>query len=75
MKTEKELLEAYDFVAPFFEGLARVEKDNRWFHIHPDGRPAYEERFDFACSFSEGRAFIKKNGKWFHIRPNGSRVR
>ena len=73
-KTREELLIMYDFVGDFFEGLALVQKDGKWFHICSDGTPAYEQRYDFVRSFSEGLAWVKKDDKWFRIRPDGTAV-
>ena len=69
----------YDSVGGFNEGLARVEKGNEWFHIRPDGEPAYTERFDsvevfhegLAEDFSEGLAQARMGDECFHIRPDG----
>jgi len=69
--TKEELLEMYDFVSPFSEELARVQKDGKWFHIHPNGEPAYEERYDNVGLFFEGLAQAQKDNKWFHIHPDG----
>ena len=38
--TKEQLLERYDAVGPFSEGLAWVRKDGQWFQIHPDGTRA-----------------------------------
>jgi len=43
-----------------------------YFHILPDGTPAYKERFCRARGFSEGLAVVKDfGGGIFHIKPNG----
>ena len=64
----------YDYVDPFYEGLARVRKGEECFHIRPDGQPAYQERYDYVDPFSEGLAWVRKGKEWFHIRPDGSRA-
>lgn len=69
-----ELLKRYDTVDAFREGLARVRKCNQWFHIRPDGSPAYGERYDFVGDFKEGLTQAKKGDEWFYIRPDGTRV-
>jgi len=62
----------YDYVDDSFSGgLASARKVKEWFHIRPDGQPAYQERYDDVSPFSEGLAWAEKDGKWFHIRPNG----
>jgi len=70
-KTRAELLEMYDFVGLFSEGLAQAYKDGKWFHVHPNGIPAYEQRYDWVGSFHRGTAWVRKNNKWIRIRHNG----
>jgi len=72
--TRKQLLERYDHVGSFSEGLARARKDGQEFHIRPDGNPAYEQRYDYVDTFSEGLARVRKDGQGFHIRPDGTRA-
>ena len=64
----------YDYVRPFSEGLATVRNNGWWFHIHPDGSPAYEERFNSVGDFCEGIALAEKDGRSFLIRPDGTRA-
>src|SRR3990167_4131289 len=47
-------------------------KNNKWFHVKPDGSTAYKQRYDEVWPFSESLAAVKLDGKWFHIKPNGS---
>jgi len=69
--SRQELVQKYDDVSSFSEGLARVVKDGKEFHIRPDGQPAYQEKYDYVSDFSEGLARVVKDGKYFHIRPDG----
>ena len=55
-------------------GLAPAKLNGRWFHIKPDGEPAYSHRFELAFGFYDGLATVKKGGEWFHIKPDGSRA-
>ncbi len=64
----------YDAVDSFSEGLAWVRKGEEWFHIRPDGTPAYAERYDIVSSFSGGLARVQRGKEEFHIRPDGTRV-
>lgn len=73
-KTRAELEAMYDLVGLFFEGLAEVCHNNEWFHIHPNGTPAYKERYDWVDSFVEGKAMVAKGNHWFKIRPDGTKV-
>jgi len=61
-----------DFIRSIFrEGRGRERKGDQWFHILPDGAPAYPERYDFVGHFYEGRSRVKKDNQWFHITPDG----
>ncbi|MBI2098321.1 MAG: WG repeat-containing protein [Candidatus Wildermuthbacteria bacterium] len=73
MIPHSKLLGQYDFVDRFFEGLARVGKDGKQFHVRLDGTPAYEERYDCVSPFFsvEGLAWAREAGQWFHIRRDG----
>ena len=68
----EELRERFDYVGILSEGLARVRKSNKWWHIRSDGSAVYEERFDLVGSFSKGLAWVQRGGKKWHIRPDGS---
>jgi len=74
MLSRRELLKIYDYVGPFREGLASVRKDNKCFHIDPNGEPAYKERYDHVGSFQGGMALVRRGKDCFKIRPDGSRV-
>ena len=71
-KTRKQLLKMYDFVGDFFGGLALARKDGKFFHIRPDGTPAYEQRYDSVGNFFGGLAVVRKGDKLFYIRPDGT---
>jgi len=73
-KTRAELFAMYNKVGPFSEGLAWARKNGEWFHIRPDGTPAYEQRFDNVCAFSGGSALVLKDGRRFRIYPDGTPV-
>jgi len=65
----------HDKISPFSEGLAVVHKNGEWFHVNPDGIPAYKERYEWAGPFSQGVALVRKNSRWFCIHPDGKRVK
>jgi len=68
----KELLKEYDSVGDlFYEGLIQVCKNKKWFHILPNGKPAYEERYDWVGDFHEGLARAWKDNEAFHICKDG----
>ncbi len=68
------VMKEYDCLGYFSKGLIDVSKDGKYFHIRPDGKPAYEERYDDAGYFNDGRAWVRKDDKCFFIRPNGKRA-
>jgi len=74
MKTKAELLAMYDYVGEFHEGLACVRNNSKFFHVNPDGVPAYKERYDWAGNFRDGVALVLKDRKQIHIRPDGTKV-
>ena len=56
----------------FFDGLKRaIDDEGKFFHVHPDGTPAYEERYDYVENFHEGLACVMQNEEHFHILPDG----
>jgi hypothetical protein len=68
----QELGELYKLWGQFHNGLAwAVDKDSKWFHIHADGTPAYEQRYDVTGDFHEERAVAAIGEKWFHICLDG----
>jgi len=74
-KSRAELLEMYDEVGIFYEGLARARKGDKWFHIRLDGSRAYKEEYTFVYHFHEGlaRVIIDRRTR-FQIRPDGEIV-
>ena len=71
---QRELLERYDSVGSFSEGLAIVYEGGSIFHVYPNGKQAYEERYYQVSDFHEGLAGAGKDGERFHIRHDGTRV-
>lgn len=71
-KISRKLKTTYGFVSHFYEGLAKVCKDGKEFHIHPDGQPAYENRFDYVGCFHEGKAWARNGDEYFRIDRNGN---
>jgi len=56
------------------EGLIAVQKDNKCFHIRPDGTPAYKERYERVGDFVNGIAWVLKVEKWVRIKKDGTIV-
>lgn len=76
--TPDEIITKYGYtsVDNFSQGLARTQKDGMWFHIHPDGTAAYEQRYDAVGNFTNSGtgylAAVLKDGLWCHIHPDGT---
>lgn len=65
-------LNRFEEVLSFHEpGLAAVRERGKWFHIRPNGTPAYRARFNRAFGFYEGLAAVQDDVLWYHIRSDG----
>jgi hypothetical protein len=53
----------FDQADDFSEGLARVQKDNKWGYIDKTGKFVIPPKFDEASSFSQGWALVRENIK------------
>lgn len=63
----------------FCEGLAVahevVGKESFYFHILPNGQPAYEKRYKKTEPFNSGLAWAQKeDGTWIKINKQGQEV-
>lgn len=61
----------YDRVYNFHEGLARVEKENKYGYIDKNGKEVVPCIYNFGGDFSEGFANVKKDEKWGFIDKSG----
>ncbi|WP_435276374.1 methyltransferase [Psychrobium sp. nBUS_13] len=62
----------FDRTFGFYCDRAAVVDGANWFHITPDGLPAYNERYDFVGNFQQDVAVVcDKNGYYFHINKRG----
>ncbi|MBS9390131.1 MAG: S-layer homology domain-containing protein [Dolichospermum sp. WA123] len=57
------ILPEFDAADIFVEGLARVQKDNKWGYIDKTGKFVIPPKFDEANSFSQGWALVRENIK------------
>jgi hypothetical protein len=73
-KTIEELEEMYDYVESFWEGLAVVQHAGEWFHVRPDGTPAYAARFDWVGAFNDALADARKDNEELTIDMRGKKV-
>lgn len=56
----------------FYQGLAAVQNQDGWHHIHTDGRDLNANRYDWCGNFQWDRCPVREpNGKYFHILTNG----
>ncbi|HAX41125.1 MAG TPA: hypothetical protein DCY80_01040 [Solibacterales bacterium] len=63
-----------EFLGPFREGLAAIERNRRWGFISPDGVEVIAPEFDSAGHFREGTAPVKSQGKFGFISRSGEWV-
>ncbi|MDP8079960.1 WG repeat-containing protein [Phocoenobacter skyensis] len=56
----------YDNIHPFYNGLALVEKDNKFGYINSDGDIVIPIKYVWATRFHNGRAFVVKENFWGH---------
>lgn len=59
---------------PFFDGLAKICKDNKYGFIDKKGRIIINIEYENARDFSEGLAAVEKDGKWGFIDKTGRTV-
>jgi len=63
-----------EFISVFKEGIAWVEKDDKYFYIDTQGKEITSDKFDDAGDFSEGIARVKKDNKYFYIDTQGKEI-
>jgi hypothetical protein len=66
----------YDNVFDFIDGFATVVKEGKFFHIHPDGTPAYEERYDLLIPAGCGLSRVESasDNRYFYIGNDGKPI-
>ena len=64
----------YDYVGGFSEGLARVEKDEKYGYIDTTGTEVIPCQYDYTEGFSEGLARVEKDEKYGYIDTTGTEV-
>ena len=68
------ILHLYCRAMNFSEGLAPVQKNEKWGYIDKTGKEITHLIYDFTVPFSEGLAGVKKADKWGYINKNGKEV-
>lgn len=61
----------YDYAAPFHEGMAAFQLNNKIGYVNSNGEVVIPPQFDSARHFSEGFAAICRDGKWNYIDKSG----
>lgn len=64
----------YDMVYPFFEGLARVQINEKFGFINNDCEEVAKPVYDFASDFYNGYAQVKRQGKMSFINNNAQEL-
>jgi hypothetical protein len=64
----------FDFAENFKEGIAIVEKDNKWNFINSKGEPISDNWFDYVVNLHHGLILVKKEGQVAFIERNGNFV-
>lgn len=62
----------YDYVEPFFNGMAAVKKDDKFGYVNLSGKLVIPPIYDSARSFSSDRAGVTINDKAGHIDIAGN---
>lgn len=57
----------YDYVNPFYEGLASVKLNGKWGFVDAAGNEIIPLKYDNTEIFHQGLTKVKLNGKWGHI--------
>ena len=61
----------YDYAAPFYEGMAAFQLNNKIGYVNSNGEVVIPPQFDSARPFSEGFAAVCIDGKWNYIDKSG----
>lgn len=79
-KTSKNIvmtkIDEYDFIDFFSEGLAWVQKDDKWGIIDNKGNVVLKPQLKADCTyeFKDGKAKVKKNGDYYYVNKEGKKV-
>ncbi len=64
----------YQFADRFYEGVARIQQDDKWGFIAFSGKEITPVIYEDAFNIREGLAAVKLNGKWGFIDRTGKEV-
>jgi hypothetical protein len=64
----------YDYLAPFYDGLAVVKKDGKYGYINPKGELIIQPIYQLAKQFSKELAPVMLDGKWGYIDPENKTI-
>ena len=60
----------YHFVSGFYNGLTRVQLNDKWGFIDKTGNEVIECKYDMTYSFKKGFFYVKLNHEWFYVNKN-----
>lgn len=72
-KAEKDK-SGYDFKGPYYEGLARVEKEHKWGFVDTIGNVVVKLKYNQVENFSDGIARVRIGTKWGLVDNSGNEV-
>lgn len=73
---EMELIinDEYDEIYNFYDGFARIVKENKWGYINDKCEVVVNPIYDYAYDFSNSYAKVQKNGKIAYINEKGKEI-
>ena len=73
-KLKQHLSARYSYVGPIFDGLARVQLNDKWGFVNEEGVEVIPPKYDQMFPFSRRFAPVRLNGKWGLINTEGKEV-
>ena len=73
-KGEAVISSKYDYAGDFYEGLAKVNLNDKWGYINDSGEKVISCIYDYVGDFHEGLAWVKSNGKCSYINQQGKKA-
>jgi hypothetical protein len=64
----------YDYMGPFYEGLARVKLEKKWGFIDTTGNVVVKPKYNEVENFKEGLAKVRTGTKWGLVDKSGNEV-
>lgn len=64
----------YDYMGPFYEGLARVKLEKKWGFIDTTGNIVVKPKYNEVENFSDGIARVRTGTKWGLVGKDGNEI-